>query len=82
MPGLSVVPERSERNRRVRDAVRLSIDASRFSQDGTCVDVVRGTIGYRSRVVVRTRFLLDSAAARLVDVLRTPRKVLSRFNLA
>ena len=81
MPGPSVVPERSERNRRVRNAVCSSIDASRFSQDGTCADAVRGTIRYRSRVLTRTQFPVDSTAARLVDVLRTLRKVLSRFNL-
>jgi len=83
MPGLSGVSERPRRNGRVKKTVDRSIDASRFSLVGTCADVARGAAKDRSRALTWTMFPVDSGAARLVDVLRTPKEsAFQRSNLA
>ena len=74
MPGLSGVWERPRRNGRVTQAIDWSIDASRFSLAGTCADVARGAARERSRALTWTMLPVDSGAAGLVDVLRTPKE--------
>ena len=74
MPGLHRVSERAERDGRVTKAIVLFIDASRFSQAGTYADAARGAIKHRPAALKRTGFLVDSGAARLVDVFRTPKE--------
>lgn len=50
----------------------LSIDASRFSLEGTCADAAGEAVNRRPRALTRTGFPVDSTAARLVDVLHRP----------
>jgi len=75
MPGLTRVSEKAERDEGVTNAIDESIDASRFSQAGTCTDAARGGVENRQRPLRRTGFLVDSGSARLVDVFRTPTEI-------
>ena len=72
MPGLSRVLEQPESNGRVTTVIDRSIDASRFSQAGTGLDVARGRLQEPLLPARKGRVPVDSGAARLVNLFRRP----------